>query len=68
MREEGRERRGEKGGEIIEGRGMTGVEGGTRRRGGDEGLGGGVKGGMRDERIDRRDKERGGGRMSKGKG
>ena len=43
MREEGRERRGEKGGEIIEGRGMTGVEGGTRRRGGDEGRGGGVK-------------------------
>ena len=43
MREEGRERRGEKRGEIIEGRGMTGVEGGTRRRGGDEGRGGGVK-------------------------
>ena len=45
----------------MEGRGMTGVEGGARRR--DQGRG------MRDERIDRMEEERGGeGRMSEGSG
>ena len=47
MREEGRERRGEKGGERDEG-----VGGGERRSG--QGRG------MRDEMIDRREEERGG--------
>ena len=44
--------RGKGGQERMEGRGMTGVEGGARRR--DQGRG------MRDERIDRMEEERGG--------